>query len=97
MGIRLRKRIKLAPGLHINLSKSGVSTSVGKPGATVNVGKDGVKSTVGIPGSGISYTHNHSKKTKQPKQAESSKNNHLPGWVTICAIIFVIWIIAKIV
>lgn len=58
MGFRLRKRIKIAPGLHINLSKSGVSTSIGKPGATVNIGKKGVKATIGIPGSGLSYSQN---------------------------------------
>ncbi|MGR5208316.1 DUF4236 domain-containing protein [Vibrio sp. PNB23_22_7] len=58
MGFKFRKRIKIAPGLHVNVSKSGVSTSIGKPGATVNIGKKGVKATVGIPGSGLSYSQN---------------------------------------
>lgn len=56
MGFRFRKRIKLMPGVSLNLSKGGVSASVGKPGATINFGKRGVKGTAGIPGSGISYT-----------------------------------------
>lgn len=56
MGFRFRKRIKIAPGLHLNLSKSGVSASIGGKGATINVGKKGVKSTLGIPGSGLSHT-----------------------------------------
>ncbi|MGF1878807.1 DUF4236 domain-containing protein [Photobacterium frigidiphilum] len=56
MGFKFRKRIKIAPGININLSKSGVSASVGKPGATVNIGKNGVKGTVGIPDSGLSYS-----------------------------------------
>ena len=56
MGFRFRKRIKLMPGVSLNLSKGGVSASVGKPGATINVGKNGVKGNVGIPGSGVSYT-----------------------------------------
>lgn len=58
MGFKFRKRIKIAPGLHVNVSKSGVSTSIGKPGATVNIGKKGLKATVGIPGSGFSYSQN---------------------------------------
>lgn len=58
MGFKFRKRIKIAPGLHVNVSKSGVSTSIGKPGATVNIGKKGVKAAVGIPGSGLSYSQN---------------------------------------
>lgn len=56
MGLRFQKRIKILPGVYINLSKSGVSASVGGHGATVNVGSTGRKMiTVGIPGTGLSY------------------------------------------
>ena len=81
MGFKFRKRIKIAPGVNINLSKSGVSTSIGKPGATVNVGKNGVKATVGIPGTGVSYSQQLAKSenitsvdervNKQPHYARS--------------------------
>src|ERR1700730_40661 len=54
MGFRFRKRISLGKFLHFNLSKLGVSTSIGRPGATVNLGKR-PKLTVRIPGSGLSY------------------------------------------
>ena len=45
------------PGVKVNISKSGMSTSIGARGMTVNV-KRGRKTrvTTGIPGSGISYT-----------------------------------------
>lgn len=36
MGFRPRRSIKILPGVRINLSKSGVSTSVGKLGTTIN-------------------------------------------------------------
>ncbi len=39
MGFRFRKRIRIAPGLAINISKSGVSTSIGGKGSTINIGK----------------------------------------------------------
>jgi len=56
MGVRFQKRIKIFPGVYINLSKSGISASVGGKGATVNVGSTGRKMvTVGIPGTGLSY------------------------------------------
>ena len=55
MGFRFRKIIKLAPGIRLNLSKSGISASFGKQGASVNVGKQGTFANVGIPGSGISF------------------------------------------
>lgn len=56
MGLRYRKSIKIVPGVKLNLSKAGVSTSVGKRGATVNFSKRGTRATVGIPGSGLSYS-----------------------------------------
>jgi hypothetical protein len=56
LGFRFRKSIKILPGLRVNLSKSGVSTSLGIPGATVNVGRRGVRGTAGIPGTGLSYS-----------------------------------------
>jgi hypothetical protein len=56
MGLRFQKRIKILPGVYINLSKSGVSASVGGKGATVNVGSTGRRMvTFGIPGTGLSY------------------------------------------
>ena len=56
MGFRFQKRIKILPGVYINLSKSGVSASVGGHGATVNVGANGRRMiTLGIPGTGLSY------------------------------------------
>lgn len=56
MGFRFRKSIKLFSGVRLNLSKSGVSASVGKPGATVNISERGTRTTVGIPGTGVSYS-----------------------------------------
>jgi hypothetical protein len=54
MALRFRRSIRLFQGVHLNVSKGGVSWSFGRPGATVNVGKDGVTRTIGIPGTGIS-------------------------------------------
>jgi len=50
---KFRKRIKIAPGVNLNLSKSGVSGTFGGKGASVNVGKNGVYANAGIPGTGI--------------------------------------------
>lgn len=56
MGFRFQKRIKLLPGLSVNLSKSGVSTSLGPRGAKVTYGHGQRRTTVGLPGSGLSHT-----------------------------------------
>ncbi|MDB5734557.1 MAG: hypothetical protein JWN16_1194 [Alphaproteobacteria bacterium] len=54
-GLRFQKRISILPGVRINLSKSGVSASVGPRGADVNIGSHGVTTNAGIPGTGLSY------------------------------------------
>jgi hypothetical protein len=53
--MRFQKSIRIAPGIRINLSKSGVGVSVGPKGLKVGVdGKGQRYSSVGIPGTGIS-------------------------------------------
>jgi len=54
-GLRFQKRLRVLPGVRINLSKSGVSTSIGPRGADVNIGSHGVTTNAGIPGTGLSY------------------------------------------
>lgn len=53
MAWNYRKRIKIFPGLHLNFSKRGVSTSIGPKGAKVSVGKKGTYLNTSIPGTGI--------------------------------------------
>ena len=56
MGFKLRKSLKVLPGVKLNLSKKGISSvSIGRRGAVVNINKKGVQTTLGIPGTGISY------------------------------------------
>jgi len=85
MGFRLRKRIKLLPGLWLNLSKTGVSTSIGGKGVTVNI-KDGkTKTTIGIPGTGISY----SEATPKPHEAQKPQRATIPAWVWVLLFVVV--------
>jgi hypothetical protein len=54
--LRFWRRIKIFPGVILNISKSGISLSFGTRGAKVTTGKGKDRATVGIPGTGISYT-----------------------------------------
>lgn len=57
MGWRYRRRLRLAPGLWLNLGKTGItSVSAGVRGARLTWGRRGRRASVGLPGSGISYT-----------------------------------------
>lgn len=65
MALKFRKSLKIAPGVRINLTSKGISsTSIGKRGAKINIGKKGTRATVGIPGTGLSYTTPLTKKAK---------------------------------
>ncbi|MBO4918898.1 MAG: DUF4236 domain-containing protein [Erysipelotrichaceae bacterium] len=60
MGIRFSKSIKLGNYLRLNISRYGISTTIGKKGASVSVGTRGTylnlsPALVGINGTGISY------------------------------------------
>lgn len=51
--MRFRRRTKLFPGVYINFSKSGISTTIGVKGASINFNKHGTYLNTGIPGTGI--------------------------------------------
>lgn len=55
MAFRFQRRIKIAPGLRLNISKGGVSVSAGPRGASVTAGKRGLFANAGLPGTGLSY------------------------------------------
>lgn len=56
MPIRFRKTFKLLPGVKINVSKHGISTTVGPRGMHLTFNRYGVRQSVGLPGSGLSET-----------------------------------------
>jgi hypothetical protein len=58
MVLRFRRSVKIAPGVRLNMSKSGPSLSVGGRGVTANFSKRGTRTTLGIPGTGLSYSSN---------------------------------------
>ena len=53
MAWNYRKRIKISPGVHVNLSKRGISASVGPKGAKVTFGNGGTYLNNSIPGTGL--------------------------------------------
>lgn len=52
-GWNFRKRIKIAPGLYINLSKGGLSASVGPRGLNMTIGPRGTTVNTSLPGTGL--------------------------------------------
>jgi hypothetical protein len=101
MGLRFRRSIKLVPGIRLNLSKSGVSASIGRRGATINISDKGTKATVGIPGTGISYSENVSSANQRGRQVAGERGSRgdgkhlLLGIAFIVALFFIAWATSK--
>ena len=85
MGFRFSKRIKLAPGVSLNIGKRGASVSLGPRGMKTTISKRGVKHSMSIPGTGMRYETPYKpigkKKTKTSKR-RSKKNQpeNLSAW-----------------
>ena len=56
MAFRFWRRVRLAPGVTLNLSKSTASLSFGPRGAKYTISPRGNRATAGIPGTGLFYT-----------------------------------------
>lgn len=74
MAWNYRKRVKIAPGVHLNFSKNGVSTSVGPKGAKVTFGKNGTYMSTSIPGTGL-YSRKKISGGKSTNSNGDSSNN----------------------
>jgi len=86
MGLRFRKSLKLFPGVKLNFSKSGVSTSIGGKGLTVNLRGNKTTTTVGAPGTGISY------RSTSTASAGASTSGRWLGWALIIFVaLLVVW------
>ncbi len=94
---RFYRRLRVFPGLSVNLSKSGPSLTVGVRGAHVTVGRAGIRRTIGIPGTGIYYTsysgrHTgyHSSHTETP--VDPASQQHAEGTAATLILLVVVGI-----
>ena len=97
--VRLFRRVRIAPGITLNLAKRGPSPSFGVRGAHVTVGRSGVRKTVGLPGTGVFHTSQHGWHSGvHTGQTFHDAAPPLFGWEsavhTICAAFLVLVIIA---
>src|SRR5512134_201145 len=73
MPVRFRRTFTLLPGVKVNVSKGGMSLTVGRRGFHLNFSKHGVRQTTGLPGSGISHTSYLFKNADDEKEKETEK------------------------
>jgi len=76
MPVRIRKSFNLFPGVKVNMSKGGMSITVGRKGFHLNFSRRGVRQTVGLPGSGISESSYIFKNKADEEKKEAEKEEH---------------------
>lgn len=78
MGLRFQRRLTLFPGVRLNLSARGISTTIGVRGASVNLGPEGAYLNLGIPGSGLALRTRIAPKPSRPATAPVSPASFPP-------------------
>lgn len=81
-GWNFRKRVKILPGVTLNFSKNGITTSVGPKGARLSFGKNGTYLNRSIPGTGL-------------YKRQRIGGNIQSSWIKCCFRSFV-WLVLKI-
>lgn len=70
--------------MKVNVSKGGMSITVGRKGFHLNFSKRGVKQTIGLPGSGLSqssylYKNDPDDETEKKEEAEAELEEAIPA------------------
>ena len=97
MPFRFWRRVKIAPGVTLNLSRSGTSVSLGPRGAKTTIGHGRVRQTVGLPGTGLFYTRTLPQHGSDPVlalvTAEADEVVPVPWRATIVVMAFLIGVV----
>jgi hypothetical protein len=83
MGLRFQRRVRILPGVTLNFSRKGVSTSVGVRGARVTFGHGQRRITTGVPGTGLSYTTTVTRTRNRTGEAADSGARGGRRWVAV--------------
>ena len=98
MGFRFRRRIRVLPGVSVNVGKSGFTClSAGIRGFTVNFGRKGTRTTTSLPGTGMSYQSpvRHHAVTDGGADPTPSARRGSGVWLVVVVALLVLWGVAR--
>ena len=78
MAIRFHRQFTLFPGVKVNVSKTGMSITIGGKGFHLNFSKRGVMQTTNLPGKGLShrsYLFKNDEDDERNKDAEEEQSS----------------------
>ena len=73
--IRFWRRIKIFPGIYLNIGKNSISFSFGPPGIKYTKGTSGERLSVGLPGTGIYYVEQNLNGKKTISEDNENQNS----------------------
>ncbi len=73
MGFRFQRRVKIAPGLNLVASKSGIGISAGVRGARMSATPSGIFGHGGLPGTGLAYREKLNKKGRSTSSSATNR------------------------
>ncbi len=97
MGWFFRKRIRLLPGVHLNVGKRGASVSLGRRGASVNLSRRGTRTTVSLPGTGLGYSHHRPHAPQRADAATGAPARPSKKWLGVLLLLGLLWLVGQVV
>jgi hypothetical protein len=88
MGLRFQRRIRMLPGVHLNLSGSGLGVSIGGRGAHVGISARGRRYTsVGIPRTGLSWREQQHNPAARQCEICGPGHAHVSAWLVVLLVL----------
>jgi hypothetical protein len=75
MPIRFHRQFTLFPGVKVNVSKTGMSITIGGKGFHLNLSKRGVMQTTNLPGKGLSHRSYIFKSDQDEEEKEDTRED----------------------
>ncbi len=92
MSFRFQRRIKILPGLRLNVSKTSFSWTIGTRGASVTARDGKLTGNVGIPGTGLSYRKRLDLSSEDQVDSDQSSSGPrqaagMPSWLLLAVVL----------
>jgi hypothetical protein len=94
VSLRFRRRIRIAPGVHLNLGLHGAGLSVGPRGLHVGLNRRGMYTSAGIPGTGLYAIHHLRGPSDEHPSVAGNASGFLVGILIAVALFAVLMVLA---
>ena len=95
VSLRFRRRVRLFPGVCLNLGLHGAGLSVGPRGFHVGMNRRGMYTSAGIPGTGIYAVHHFRSSPEEHPMVAGDARGVALGILAAGSILAMLWLLAN--